>query len=137
MELYLLNTASGLKPCYDEDYDEKKKLKIGETYKASIVKVRERNLLFHRKFYALIKIGHENTKLEMPIGAYRKYVIIKSGYANIYHTPKGVYVEAQSISFVNMNQETFEKVYSSALDVVIQDIGSDKETIENQLLSFL
>ena len=27
MELYLLNTSEGLKPMYDADYDEKKKLK--------------------------------------------------------------------------------------------------------------
>ena len=26
MELYLLNTLEGLKPCYDSDYDEKKKI---------------------------------------------------------------------------------------------------------------
>ena len=34
MEIRLLNTPSGLKPLYDEDYDQKKKLKIGEIYKA-------------------------------------------------------------------------------------------------------
>jgi hypothetical protein len=135
MELYLLNTASGLKPCYDEDYDEKKKLKIGTTYKATIVQ--ERNLLFHRKFFALIKVGWDNTKLEMPIDSYRKYCIIKAGYGNVYQTPKGVFVDAQSISFGNMNQEQFEKVYSNVLNIIIKDIGTDKEIIEQQILSFL
>ena len=57
MELYLLNTTSGLKPCYDEDYEEKKKLKIGETYKAKITLAR--NLKFHKKFFALINCAWE------------------------------------------------------------------------------
>ena len=30
MEIYCRNTASGLVPLYDSDYDEKRKLKIGK-----------------------------------------------------------------------------------------------------------
>lgn len=36
MKLNLLNTVQGLKPLYDDDFDEKKKLKIGEVYTAEI-----------------------------------------------------------------------------------------------------
>ena len=43
MKLLLLNTASGLKPMYDEDYEEKK-LKIGEVYQATIKTVRNYEL---------------------------------------------------------------------------------------------
>lgn len=53
MKLLLLNTAQGLKPCYDEDFEERKKLKIGQEYMAD-VKV-PRNLEFHKKYFALIK----------------------------------------------------------------------------------
>jgi len=55
MELYLLNTSEGLKPCYDKDYDEKKKLKIGATYKAKITLAR--NVQFHRKYFSLINLA--------------------------------------------------------------------------------
>ena len=58
MELYLRNTSSGLVPLYDEDYDKKKKLIIGKDYKAKITLAR--NLKFHRKFFALVKLGFEN-----------------------------------------------------------------------------
>ena len=57
MKLQLLNTASGLIPCYDEDYDEKKKLKIGKTYEATIKLVR--NPQFLRKYFALINCAWE------------------------------------------------------------------------------
>ena len=36
MILLLKNTVEGLKPLYDDDYEEKRKLKIGEVYKADI-----------------------------------------------------------------------------------------------------
>ena len=52
MDIYLLNTASGLKPCMDEDYEQKKKLKIGKVYKAKITLAR--NYEFHKKYFALI-----------------------------------------------------------------------------------
>lgn len=39
MELYLKNTAHGLIPLYDDDFEEKRKLKIGEVYKVSIKKL--------------------------------------------------------------------------------------------------
>lgn len=41
----MLNTASGLRPCYDSDYDEKKKLKLGKIYKAKITLARNYDFL--------------------------------------------------------------------------------------------
>lgn len=54
MIIYLTKTASGLKPEYSADYEEFKKLKIGQVYKCDIKK--ERNYEFHKKFMALIGI---------------------------------------------------------------------------------
>ena len=52
MILLLKNTVEGLKPLYDDDYEEKRKLKIGEVYKADIKPMKPRNLQFHRKYFA-------------------------------------------------------------------------------------
>lgn len=52
MKLQLLNTTRGLVPLYDEDFEEKKKLKLGTEYTAEI-KV-SRNSKFHRKYFALL-----------------------------------------------------------------------------------
>ena len=57
MKIKLLNTSVGLKPLYDEDFEEKKKLKIGEVYEATIK--RPRNLSFHRKYFGLINLAWE------------------------------------------------------------------------------
>lgn len=113
-----------------------KKPKEGEEYSCEIKFVR--NYQFHKKFFALIKIGCENSKhVSMPLDTYRKYALIKSGYFTLYHTPKGKFIEAESISFENMTQEKFEEVFSRVLDFVIQDIDADKETLLNELAGFI
>jgi hypothetical protein len=134
MEIYLRNTINGLIPLYPSDFDEKRKLKLGQDYKANIVN--PRNYLFHKKFFALVNIGHENTSLEMPFDTYRRYIIQKAGYFKSYSTPKGVYFEADSISFASMSQDKFEELYSRVIDVIIKDIGSTTEEVEMQLTEF-
>jgi hypothetical protein len=137
-EIYCLNTEFGLKPIYGSDYEEKKKLKIGEVYCCKIENAR--NYEFLKKFFALLELGHQNTKEfkeDIPSKVYRKWAIIKAGYFDIYHTSKGVMVEAKSISFVNMDEEEFQKVYNGVLDVIIKDIGVDRNIIEKELVNFL
>jgi len=135
MKLLLRNTIAGLIPLYPSDYDQKRKLKLGNDYEADIRN--PRNIGFHKKFFALINVGHENTSLEMPFDTYRKYMIMKAGYFKSYTTPKGTYYEADSISFASMSQDQFEDVYSRVLDKIIEDIGATKEDIENQLVTFM
>jgi hypothetical protein len=135
MELFLKNTIDGLVPLYDSDFEEKKRLKIDEIYKCTIK--RDRSYPFHKKFFALIKIGCENSKsIDAPLNVYRKYATIKAGFFTPYKTDKGTFVEADSISFENMDEDEFQKVYSAVLDFIILDTGATKEDIEKNLISF-
>lgn len=135
MKLFVRNTITGLIPLYPSDYDEKRKLKLGQDYE--IEAKLPRNIGFHKKFMALINIGCENSKLNMPFDTYRRYMTIKAGYFKAYSTPKGVYYEAMSISFASMEQDEFEEVYSKVLDKIIEDIGATSEEIEMQLANFM
>jgi hypothetical protein len=135
MELYCRNTITGLIPLYPSDQDQKRKLKLGEDYKCEIVL--PRNLGFHKKFMALINIGCENSKLNMPFDTYRRYMTIKAGYFKAYQTAKGIYYEAMSLSFAAMPQDEFEQVYSDVLNKIIEDIGATSEEIEKQSIEFM
>ena len=135
MVIYVKNTIHGLIPLYSADYEDKKKLKLGKEYKVNITN--PRNYEFHKKFMALINLGHQNTQLEMPFDTYRKYITIKSGYYKAYDTGKGVYFEADSISFGNMSQDKFEELYSRVVDSIIKDIGVTSDEIEQELINFL
>ena len=135
MKLLLRNTLSGLVPLYPSDFDQKRKLKLGEDYEADIKN--PRNIGFHKKFFAMLNVGHENTRLEMPFDTYRKYMTVKAGFFTAYQTPKGIYYDPDSISFASMEQDEFEDVYSRVLDKVIEDIGVTKADVEKQLINFM
>lgn len=124
MKLKLLNTSSGLKPLYDKDYDEKKKLKIGETYEATIRLVR--NLDFHRKYFSLINCAweyqnekvtehfHDNQKL------FRKTVEMAAGWCDtIYSISRKEWIETpKSIAFDKMDNDEFTELYERVKDVL-------------------
>ena len=135
MKFFARNTIAGLVPLYPSDYDSKRKLKLGQDYEVEVKN--PRNVGFHRKFMALINVGCENSKMDLPFDTYRRYITMKAGYFTMYKTGKGVFYEAQSISFSSINQDQFEEVYSRVLDKIIEDIGATKEDIETMLISFM
>lgn len=124
MKLRLLNTAAGLKPMYDEDYDEKKKLKIGEVYEVTIKL--DRNPDFHRKLFALVKTAWEclperQTNGFRTMENFRKYLTVAAGFCDVYYHPRlKEWVEfPKSWSFEKMDNAEFEDMYNKILDVVL------------------
>ena len=121
-------------PLYDSDYDEKRKLKIGEDYECDIRQ--PRNVQFLKKFMALVRLGCDNSPRDMPFKAYRAYVTMKAGFVDVYETEIGKMALPQSISFANMDETKFEKVYKAVLDVIMKDIDVDEEFIRDNLINF-
>ena len=135
MKITVRNTINGLVPLYSSDLDEKRKLKIGETYQVEVK--RPRNYQFHKKFFALLNIGWENTDVEMPFDTYRRLVTMRAGFYKVYHTPKGELYEPESIAFSNMDNDTFSEVYERVLSIILKDTGADKPDVEAMLIDFL
>lgn len=125
MKLHLLNTAHGLQPCYDEDFDEKKKLKIGTVYCADVKKAR--NVAFHRKYFALINCAwaYQNHKVETHfkgnIDLFRKTVEIASGHCEtVYSIKRKEWIEVpKSIAFDKMDEIEFQDLYNRVLNVLL------------------
>lgn len=143
MKLSLYNTPSGLKPCYDEDYDEKKKLKIGEYYTAEIRL--SRNPQFHKLYFALINLAWEYLPESQTNGFrtkenFRKYVEIAAGCCEvIYHPRLREWVEVpKSISFDSMDEAEFRDVYENVKNVVFSIIGRfvSPDEFERHLANF-
>lgn len=125
MEILLYNTPSGLKPCYDDDYEEKKKLKIGEIYKAKITI--PRNIKHHRKFFAMLKTCWEYQSEERrakmfqnSFDLFRQTVLLAAGISNrIWDVNAKRFIDIpKSISFSNMTQTEFDEVYNRCFDVL-------------------
>lgn len=124
MELFCTNTARGLVPNYDSDFEEKKKLKIGEVYKVKVTKAR--NYHFHRKYFALINCAwaYQNQGVtdhfKNNVDLFRKTVEMSAGHCDtIYSIPRNEWIETpKSISFEKMDEIEFQTLYEKVKDVL-------------------
>ena len=128
MKLMVLNTPRGLVPIGDDDYEEKKKLKLGETYSVEIKLVR--NVDFHRKYFALISYSWEFLTEQEQVSFrskenFRKYLEISAGHCDIFYHPKlQDFVEVpKSIAFDKMDNAAFSDLYERVKDVIFAIIG--------------
>jgi len=145
MKLTLLNTPYGLVPCYDDDYDEKKKLKIGEEYVANISLIR--NPKFHRKYFAMINLAWEYQKEERQrffknsVEKFRETLQMAAGYSETtYNYDLKAWTDMpKSIAFDKLDEAAFEELYIKVrqvlLDVFIKGVVSEEEFI-NMLANF-
>ena len=136
MKLYLRNTLHGLIPLYPSDYDEKRKLKIGEDYQAEIKQ--PRNIGFHRKFFALLNLGFENQDHYQDKDTYRQIKTMECGYFKTVTTERGkeVYLP-ESISFASMDNDEFEQLYNTMVQKLITDLKITVEDIEAEIINFI
>jgi len=105
----------------------------GQVMTASIAK--PRNVAFHRKFFALIRLAFDYFEPQEVVyrgekitpkkdeGEFRKWLTVKAGYFEVIGYPDGsVRVRAKSIRFASMSQEDFEALYSAMIDVVLAEV---------------
>ena len=119
-----------LVPAYDADRELLTKIKTGSVVKLKLT--RTRNLLFHRKFFALLNLGYDywepsgsfnkwGVVPERNFDQFRKDVIVMAGFYNAsYRLDGDVTLEAKSIAFGNMSEDEFEKLYSACVDVILK-----------------
>lgn len=135
MKLLLQCTDVGLIPLYNSDLEVKKQLKIGETYEATIVK--PRNIGFHRKFFALINMVYENQEVYNSIDHLRRDLTIASGFYEQHETFTGqIRTEPVSISFANMKQEDFDKLYSAFIVSINKYFDFSESDIKDNIEQF-
>ena len=151
MEINLIKTLSGLVPSDPDSEAWYNKLKVGNVVHAEFKKYR--HPMFHRKYFALLNIGFDNwqpgeinSKYGTPeknFERFRKDIAILAGYFDLVIRLDGTSrPEAQSISFANMDQDEFEKLYSKTIDILIKNVyGSSLDAdglneIVNKYLTF-
>ena len=143
MKLNLLCTQQGLVPMYDDDYDLKKRLKVGQSYVAD-VKV-ARNVGFHRKYWALLNaawslLPERTSNGFRSLEGFRSYVIVAAGFYELYFNPRlKEFVEVpRSISFEKMDEVEFGELYDRSKDVIWSIVGRyvSEEDFERCLINF-
>lgn len=143
MKIKLVNTAAGLFPAMDEDYEKKIKLKLNEVYEVEIRQVR--NYEFHKKYFSLINTAWEylNETQQQVFGnnkdKFRKSVEITAGHFEpVYSIEKKSYEHhAKSISFSKMDEFEFRELYNSVRHVLFNHVLSvSAEEFERNLINY-
>lgn len=136
-----------LAPVFPEDADALATLRSGHDYMVSISV--PRNLRFHRKFFALLRITLDN----MPdairqrdnirsLASLLSAVKISAGlFDTVFANGREVAIP-RSISFAKMDEASFEQFYNRVLDIILANylIGADRTDIatevESQFISY-
>ena len=138
-EIHLIKTDAGyFIPAYNSDKELSDQIKTGEVIKVKYSK--PRNYKFHKKYFALLNLAYDNYDTGNSFKWFRSEIIKRAGYYEEYINFKGVKeYTAKSISFGNMDEITFNELYSKSLDVIIKYVltGNTKEEIEKQIINFM
>ena len=149
-KIRMIKGPSGLLPFDQEAAEWFDKVKIGQAVDAEFKL--PRNAKFHRRFFAMLNVAFSNYdwpevetkwgKAKCNFELFRKYVTVKAGHYEAALTPTGeVRAEPKSISWANMDEEQFRKLYSDVLDVILLEFldnwtDSDMERAIEQMMSF-
>ena len=124
MKLVCRYDGTHLIPSSTDSVEEWEKLRQGYEYKVEVK--RARNPQFHRKAMALLQQVFDNqdkyenfedllVEFKLRTGWYKEHLTTKG---NVIYVPK-------SIAFANMDEDTFAKFYSRAIDVAIKHFGCE------------
>lgn len=113
---------------------------------------RPRNYKFHKKFFTLLDVAFEawngpvveykGQLVRKNLKRFRKDITILCGHYEIVVNLNGdIRKEAKSISFANMDQDEFEALYSTAIDVILGKVlthytRDDLDEQVNRILGF-
>ena len=131
--IYLRRMQHGFIPDTESDWEAAKRFKLGQVVRSEITIAR--NVRFFRKWWALIEVAfgmweetgvkgeYKGEEIRPNIERFRKDVTILAGHHHAVVNLRGeVRLEADSISFGNMQEETFEKLYNSTLTVIVHKV---------------
>lgn len=133
MKLLVTKSNSGLKPSYDSDMEIYVKIPVGETFEIEYKK--PRNVKFHRKFFALIKLAFENQEQYKLFDSLRNDLTIEAGYSyeETNFITGQIITKTKSISFASMDEIEFSNLYESVKNVISQWLGIENEAIDEEI----
>lgn len=148
MEVLCIRVAGGLAPQDEEQAEKLRKLKLGASVKVTVT--RETNARFRRKWWALAQFAFNLWCERMPdlewhgqevqrnFERFRKDLTILAGHYHPVWTVKGeMRVEADSLSWASMTDETFEKFYSATINAVLMKILHHSKLTEADLRAYV
>lgn len=144
MEVLCRRVPGGLAPESEEEAAKLKKLKAGASVRVTVTQ--EVNARFRRKWWALAKFAFDLWSDTMPDREYRgqevqrsferfrkDLTILAGHFSPVWAVNGEMRVEAASLKFSRMDNETFEALYSATINAVLSKILSGTKLTEADL----
>ncbi len=97
--------------------------KEGDVISAQIKMVR--NYGNHKRFFAFIKTTYDMQDHFEQMEAYRYWLTLKCGWFDTVIAPNGsTMFKPRSISFEDMEEDEFKRLFSTAIDVFLKELGN-------------
>ena len=149
MEIVVVKMPNGvLAPATDEDVEKIRKIKAGAGVRLTATKIR--NYEHHKKYFALVSYAFEiwselhgdvvykGERIAPNFDRFRKDLTIMTGhYERTFNVRGEMRLDARSISFANMAQDEFEKLYSKTIDVILSKILAGHGLTEEKLRNYV
>ena len=138
MEILLLKSPQGhLIPATEAEFEKCRKFKVGAVIRCEVSQMR--NYGFFKKWWALAQLAfdtwtelmpereYKGVRVQPSFDRFRRDLTIMAGYFKPVFAANGeVRLEADSISFAKMDEETFEKLYSATINAVLDKILANR-----------
>jgi len=131
VKINMYKSLGGLKPLNSEDEEKLKSLPLD--WDGIVTLKHPRNYEFHKKYFALIKLGFENQERYKNKDHYRYVMQMKAGFYESIETDKGTIWLPVSISFGSMESHEFNDLYEKVLNEIADDLGLGTDELSQEV----
>lgn len=121
-KMLLRKTLGGFAPADEMSVETAKRYKVGETYRAEVVKPRSRKTL--GRYWVLCQMILDNTEMFRSKDQVSDYLKIRTGHSTSIVAKKTgeIFHVANSIDFDTLDETEFAELWQRVCDVVTEDI---------------
>jgi hypothetical protein len=135
MELHLKKTLGGFELADEMSVENSKRFKVGEVYRADVVKPRSRKTL--ARYWVLCQMILDNTETFRSKEQISDYLKIRTGHSTsiVSNSTGEIFHVANSINFDELDETQFQDFWQRVCDVVVADIlpGITQHEIEYEI----
>jgi len=131
MQVNMYKGLGGLKPVNADDEEKIKSLPLD--WDGIVTVRRPRNYDFHKKYFALLKLGYENQERYKNKDHYRYVMQMKAGFYDAVETDKGTIYLPVSVSFGKMEENEFQQIYEKVLIEISGDLGLGTDELSKEV----
>lgn len=130
--LYLKKTLNGFAPADEPSMEIARKYKVGEVYRADVVK--PRSWQHHKLCFALLNLTYANQERWSNFESFRKAIAIAAGHTEELVTVHGEVIRLPaSLSYDSLDEIEFTKVFGAMMTVCAEILGITAPDLQHEV----